>query len=346
LKMCDSVMGQYELFTNEISAPFLGITSQPNSSRGDPTTSPLYLSIANLSSVLESTPGLAKAPGILKDLVNNALKADKLYRPPAQSGSLFKAVVERVSSMLDAVRPEWSPSTVPENGVMSVDSTSEFYRLWSGLQFVCCLPTGDNELSNHELFGDGLFWAGCTIVHFLGQQHRFEVFDFSYHILNVEESASVACTNPSIHQFFDKVRQIRDFNQTIFNTLNAFSSAPKQQCVLHPPKDDRSEQFLQSPTGQTRITVASLPIQGQGNTMTYAPPPGRPDHPPPPPPPGIDFSAPPPPPPRTDFSLPPRTDYSPPPPPPPRTDFPPPPPRGEDYPPPIDEMPPPPPPRD
>lgn len=97
---------------------------------------------------------------------------------------------------------------------MSVDSTSEFYRLWSAFQYVCCLPTKENELSIHELFGDGLFWAGmimyqvvptpflgCTIIHFLGQQRRFEVLDFSYHILNVEDSAQIACTNPVRIQF-------------------------------------------------------------------------------------------------------------------------------------------------
>lgn len=70
-----------------------------------------------------------------------------------------------------------------------MDTTSEFYRLWSALQFVVCVPpTSENDMSCHELFGDGLMWAGCTIIHFLQQQKRFETFDFSYHILNVEDA--------------------------------------------------------------------------------------------------------------------------------------------------------------
>lgn len=88
---------------------------------------------------------------------------------------------------------------------MVVENTTEFYRLWSALQFVCCLPTGDNELSNHELFGDGLFWAGCTIMHFLNQQMRFEVFDFSYHILNVEEGSPNPCANPVRHISYNQM---------------------------------------------------------------------------------------------------------------------------------------------
>lgn len=45
--------------------------------------------------------------------------------------------------------------------------------------------------SNHqqylrELFGEGLHWAGCTMIVLLGQQRRFEALDFCYHILRVQ----------------------------------------------------------------------------------------------------------------------------------------------------------------
>lgn len=37
-----------------------------------------------------------------------------------------------------------------------------------------------------ELFGEGLHWAGCTMIVLLGQQRRFEALDFCYHILRVQ----------------------------------------------------------------------------------------------------------------------------------------------------------------
>ena len=37
-----------------------------------------------------------------------------------------------------------------------------------------------------ELFGEGLHWAGCTIIVLLNQQRRFEALDFCYHILRVQ----------------------------------------------------------------------------------------------------------------------------------------------------------------
>ena len=36
-----------------------------------------------------------------------------------------------------------------------------------------------------EIFGDGVLWAGCTMIRILQQHRRFEVLDYSYHILRV-----------------------------------------------------------------------------------------------------------------------------------------------------------------
>ncbi|KAL3102786.1 hypothetical protein niasHT_021453 [Heterodera trifolii] len=43
-----------------------------------------------------------------------------------------------------------------------------------------------------ELFGDGIYWAGCAIVRLLGQHRRFEVLDFSYHLLRVNRAVGSA----------------------------------------------------------------------------------------------------------------------------------------------------------
>jgi len=287
LKFCDIGLTAQEVGIFIAAAPFLGITTErPTATEQEiSASSPLYSSVSTLAAFLEKS-GMAKAVPALREQVNNAWKADKFYRPASENMSLFKAVLQRISTMLDTVRPEWSGSP-PENGVMSVDATTEFYRLWSGLQFVCCLPTGENELSNHELFGDGLFWAACTIIHFLGQQERFEVFDFAYHILNVEEGSSVPCTNPSIHQFFKKVAQVRDLNQSIFNTLRAYHCPEEPIQILHPPHDDHSDQFL---SGAQTGAVPTLrgtrhPVGPSASTTSVNPPgpPRRDDAPPPPP---------------------------------------------------------------
>jgi hypothetical protein len=42
--------------------------------------------------------------------------------------------------------------------------------------------------SFQERYGDGVAWGGCTFVYLLGQETRFELLDFSYHVLAVAES--------------------------------------------------------------------------------------------------------------------------------------------------------------
>lgn len=37
-----------------------------------------------------------------------------------------------------------------------------------------------------QLFGEGLNWAGCTMICLLNQQRKFEALDFCYHILRVQ----------------------------------------------------------------------------------------------------------------------------------------------------------------
>lgn len=62
-----------------MAAPFLGITpetSLENTFGNDlSSSSPLYVSVLNLASTLESRPTLAKAPEMLRELVSNAWKA-------------------------------------------------------------------------------------------------------------------------------------------------------------------------------------------------------------------------------------------------------------------------------
>ena len=38
-----------------------------------------------------------------------------------------------------------------------------------------------------ETFGDGLIWAGCTLIALLEQTNRFRALDFCYHISRVHQ---------------------------------------------------------------------------------------------------------------------------------------------------------------
>ena len=53
----------------------------------------------------------------------------------------------------------------------------------------------------HSIIGDYVAWGGCTIIYLLGQQLHFELFDFSYQVLNVAEveATSLSQTQKNVH---------------------------------------------------------------------------------------------------------------------------------------------------
>lgn len=62
--------------------------------------------------------------------------------------------------------------------------------------------------SNHEVLGDSVAWGGCTIIYLLGQQLHFELFDFSYQVLNIAEVEAVSITQTPKNAPFVQVSTI------------------------------------------------------------------------------------------------------------------------------------------
>ncbi|KAG7228722.1 hypothetical protein INR49_008500 [Caranx melampygus] len=121
--------------------------------------------------------------------------------------SMFEVILTRVRGFLDD--PIWR-GPLPSNGVMHVDECVEFHRLWSAMQFVYCIPVGAHEFTVEQCFGDGLHWAGCMIIALLGQQRRFDILDFSYHLLK------------PLKKMVDRIRKFQVLNNEIFAILNKY----------------------------------------------------------------------------------------------------------------------------
>ncbi|KAF3834823.1 hypothetical protein F7725_027381 [Dissostichus mawsoni] len=98
--------------------------------------------------------------------------------------SMFEVILTRVRGFLDD--PIWR-GPLPSNGVMHVDE---------------------------QCFGDGLHWAGCMIISLLGQHRRFDILDFSYHLLKVQK-----------HDGKDEVIKSVVINNEVFSILNKYLKA-------------------------------------------------------------------------------------------------------------------------
>ena len=117
--------------------------------------------------------------------------------------SLWSASLARVKAMLaesDGVVGDWAGARKPPaNGVVEVEATAQFHRLWSALAFLFNTepipyqgppaPGSDAptmcEVDDLEQFGHGFYIAGATIVSLLGQRARFELLDFTAHVVEV-----------------------------------------------------------------------------------------------------------------------------------------------------------------
>ncbi|XP_050556616.1 cytoplasmic FMR1-interacting protein-like [Spodoptera frugiperda] len=111
------------------------------------------------------------------------------------------------------------------------DDTNEFHRLWSALQFLYCIPVGDTQFTVEELFGEGLHWAGCTIIALLGQQRRFEALDFCYHILRVQrvDGKDESVKGIPLKRMVDRIRRFQVLNSQIFGVLARHLAADEER---------------------------------------------------------------------------------------------------------------------
>lgn len=71
-------------------------------------------------------------------------------------------------------------------------------------QAFCGEPIIEGEVTNQERFGDAVAWGGCTIAYLLGQHWRFELLDFSYHVLTAAEGELM----PTIYSSPDKLCKV------------------------------------------------------------------------------------------------------------------------------------------
>ena len=177
------------------------------------------------------------APELSKNLIDQASRAVKMYQPPRELLSLFKQFLERMSGFLSNVRESWK-GTSPPDRLQKLDSSKEFYRLWGVLQFVFCMPPeAVNEPTDFEVFGDGFFWAGCTIVYLFQQQLRFDAFNFSDHVLNISNISKEGMD--LLKPFLNNAHIIRAVNDRVFNCLrNYYPLTDNTPDDYQPPQDE------------------------------------------------------------------------------------------------------------
>ncbi|KAF1892241.1 hypothetical protein Lal_00036602 [Lupinus albus] len=228
--LLDIVMRETDTMSFMQTAPWLGflpgadgqiLTSQDG---GD---SPVVSLFKSTAAAMVSYPG-CPSPTSFQIMSKQAEAADLLYKANLNTGSVLEYALAFTSAALDKYCSKWSAA--PKTGFIDITISKDFYRIYSGLQIGYLEESAQVPSNSHERLGDSVAWGACTIIYLLGQQFHFELFDFSYQILNIAEveAASAVQTHKNSNfavqgweALLEGMKKARRLNNHVFSMLKA-----------------------------------------------------------------------------------------------------------------------------
>jgi len=160
------------------------------------------------------------------DTVEMAKQVVSLCAPLASSASLLLRALVQAATAMSRVKDAWLAGDEPECDFGGADTTKAFHRVWSSVQFLFCTVPFESErgqIDNSMLFGDGVPMAGALFLHFLGQRHRFELFDFSQHVFSVFSASGVETqqVDQTLRGFVNRYMLLKAITERSFAMLDA-----------------------------------------------------------------------------------------------------------------------------
>ncbi|XP_031382066.1 protein PIR [Punica granatum] len=225
--LLDNVLREVDTAHFMQTAPWLGMVPGPDGQivqSHEGGVSPIVQLFRSATAAVIPNPGCPN-PASFQTMAKQAEAADLLYKANINTGSVLEYALAFTSAALDKYCSKWSGA--PKTGFVDITTSRDFYRIYSGLQIGYLEESARGRPNNYEVLGDSVAWGGCTIIYLLGQQLHFELFDFSYQVLNVAEveAASVSHRSPHSSQgweaLLEAMKKARRLNNHVFSMLKA-----------------------------------------------------------------------------------------------------------------------------
>ncbi|KAJ6854788.1 hypothetical protein NC651_039675 [Populus alba x Populus x berolinensis] len=227
--LLDIVLREVDTMHFMQTAPWLGLFPGADGQilhSQDGGDSPVVNLFKSATAAIVSNPGCPN-PTSFYTMSKQAEAADLLYKANMTTGSVLEYALAFTSAALDKYCSKWSAA--PKTGFIDITTSKDFYRIYSGLQIGHLEDSVQVSSNNFEVLGDSVAWGGCTIIYLLGQQMHFELFDFSYQVLNIAEVEagllSQAHKNPHVAQgwetLLEAMKKARRLNNHVFSMLKA-----------------------------------------------------------------------------------------------------------------------------
>ncbi|GMH49960.1 hypothetical protein TrLO_g5054 [Triparma laevis f. longispina] len=168
--------------------------------------------------------------------------------------------------------------------IMSTEKSTEFYRLFSVLNFLLCMEhkgrwegedTSDGGTGNESdphVFGHGFAMCGSVFLHLFNQTSKFNMLDFSYHVIKVLDTEKISAELKSVRgddgpmvvdpvlksssdNFVKEAKAQMDVHDIMFSSLNQRETRgeekraereEKKAFTYFPPQDDRNIRSMDS----------------------------------------------------------------------------------------------------
>jgi len=159
----------------------------------------------------------------------------------------------------------WDDFSEPTNGVIDIETTKAFHRIYSAMSFMFCEPSealpleeegkGEEEqpplpppIDDHREFGDGMAWCGIALIHLLRQRPRYELLDFASHVLSVSEWEGMHDTSmvgsvdqqtlSTLKNFLANARESKMQASRLFELFQShYEHEEEEEMIIHHPPD-------------------------------------------------------------------------------------------------------------
>lgn len=265
----------------------------------------VYNIVAKALESLDKNPRQDK--GVLAKVNEMTAKVCQIHNVTATDGSILAFSLARFKKCILEFKQSWGVQQASAEFTADLDNPKDFARLYSVLQYIFCQPppekkvtdpaTGkvtmeqDGEKNDLNLFGEGFSWAGCLILHCLGDREFFTCGDFCSHMLKLnsfkpippsvaaaepkskKEKALLTPTEmislPNVLSFLDNAEWIKGVNAGIFSRLDQYlplDDAPK--IVLRPPRFGEEEKVNTARSRSVPIARSVAPASPSSRTAT------------------------------------------------------------------------------
>ncbi len=157
----------------------------------------------------------------MEDAVQDVYRAQEKALGFSQGRSLIATILTHIDVALGELgaKASWEGGT-PSNGVLNVEVTDMFHRLYSVLNFLFCRAEPSSAVSHFDQFGDGFTMACVTIIHILGQRQQFELLDFSREVLEMKAYFHNDDSVPEVAHFVELAEFQTQLQMQFFEELN------------------------------------------------------------------------------------------------------------------------------